>query len=101
MPMTPLERKAAFKHQTTLDQTTLESAARSQCGVTWLHLSEGIADRRPLSLEVQQKFAAYIGRSVEDVFGDDPRRTDDSHLGAAVKGSADYLGRDESDDSAA
>jgi hypothetical protein len=70
MSMTPLERKAAFKHQTTLDETTLEAAAKSVCGVTWLHLSEGIADRRPLSGEVQQKFAAYLGRSVDDVFGD-------------------------------
>lgn len=68
MPMTPLERKAAFKHAVTMNETTLDQAARDGCGVTWLHLSEGIAERRPLSDDVQEKFAAYIGRARDEVF---------------------------------
>lgn len=72
MAMTPLERKAAFKHAVTMKQTTLEAASREAIGVTWLHLSLGINEeetRRGMSAEVKQKFAAYIGRTVEEVFG--------------------------------
>lgn len=69
MAMTPLERKAAFKHQVTLDETTLEQAAQDVCGVTWYHLSQGIAEERDLSDDVMQKFARYIQRPVRDVFG--------------------------------
>ena len=71
MPMTPLERKAAFKHAVTMNETTLDKASREVIGVTWLHLSLAIDEenRRGLSAEVKEKFAAYIGRSVEEVFG--------------------------------
>lgn len=68
MAMTPLERKAAFKAAVTLAQTTLETASVERVGVTWYHLSEGIAEKRPLSAEVKQRFANYIGRRVDDVF---------------------------------
>jgi hypothetical protein len=70
MPMTPLERKAAFASQAILDQRTLVDAAREECGVTFFHLSEGIAGRRTLSDEVKQKFAAYIGKPLSEVFGE-------------------------------
>lgn len=73
MAMTPAERKAAFRHQADLERKTLSGAAYESCGVTWFHLSDGIADKRPLSPEVKAKFAAYIGRSVDDVFGADER----------------------------
>lgn len=72
MPMTPLERKAAFKHAVTMNETTLEAASREVIGVTWLHLSQGINEeetRRGMSPEVKQKFADYIGRPIEEVFG--------------------------------
>jgi hypothetical protein len=67
--MDPMERKAAFKSQADRDGRTLNAAAYEACGVTWFHLSDGIAGKRPMSDEVKQKFAAYIGRTVEDVFG--------------------------------
>lgn len=73
MPMTGLERKAAFKHAVTMNETTLDAASRDVIGVTWLHLSLGIDEentRRRLSDDVKQKFAVYIGRTVEDVFGE-------------------------------
>lgn len=72
MPMTPLERKAAFKHAVTMKETTLEAASRESIGVTWLHLSLGLNEeetKRGLSDEVKQKFAAYIGKPVEEAFG--------------------------------
>lgn len=83
MPMTPLERKAAFKHQVTLDETTLDAAAKAVCGVTWLHLSEGIADRRALSAEVREKFATYIARPVADVFGEQQKNEQDRDAAVA------------------
>lgn len=72
MPMTPLERKAAFKYEATLREKTLDGAAKEFCGVTWFHLSQGLAEERDLSADLRQKFAAFIGRSVEDVFGGQP-----------------------------
>lgn len=70
MAMTPLERKAAFKHAVTMNRTTQE-AASAEMGVTYYHLSEGIAGRRSLSAELKEKFAAYIGKSPVEVFGDE------------------------------
>ncbi len=71
MTMTPLERKAAFRHAVTMNETTLDSAAQDVIGVSWHHLSQGIAGERRLSAEVQQKFATYIGRPIDEVFGDE------------------------------
>jgi len=70
MPMTGLERKAAFLYAATLERKTLETAAQDACGVGWFHLSQGILGERPLGAETRQKFAAYIGRTEDDVFGD-------------------------------
>lgn len=69
--MTAAERKAAFRARADQDGETLNAAAFKVCGVTWMHLSSGIADteKRPMSDDVKQKFAAYIGQSVEFVFG--------------------------------
>jgi len=67
--MDPIERKMAFQTQAKRDGRTLSAAAYEACGVTWFHLSDGLADKRPMSAEVKAKFAAYIGRSVDEVFG--------------------------------
>lgn len=77
MPMSPLERKAAFLYAVTMNRTTLEAASRESIGVTWFHLAQGIKypEYRGMSAEVKQKFAAYIGRTVEDVFGDSSAAT--------------------------
>lgn len=71
MAMTASERKAAFRAAADQEGLTLSAAALLRCGVTWMHLSTGISNPivRPLGDEVKQKFAAYIGRTVEDVFG--------------------------------
>lgn len=68
MTMTPRERKAAFKHAVELNGTTCTAASADVIGVTWHHLSEGLQNLRPLSAEVQEKFAAYIGQPVKKVF---------------------------------
>lgn len=67
------ERKLAFKAQAARLGKTANAAALEACGVTWFHLSEGLKDNttRFLSSDVKQKFAAYIGSTVRDVFGDD------------------------------
>lgn len=71
--MSPIERKAAFRLQAERDGRTLSGAAHEACGVTWEHLAEGIKDgRHRISADIKQKFAAYIGRSVDEVFGDAP-----------------------------
>lgn len=69
MAMSGLERKAAFQTAATMQEKTLFAAAQDACGVTWTYLSDVIADKRSASEEVRQKFAAYIGRTVDDVFG--------------------------------
>lgn len=67
--MSPLERKAAFQYAATMNRLTLEQAAQEACGVTWFHLSQGIAGERSLGAETAAKFAAYIGRTADEVFG--------------------------------
>lgn len=69
MPMSELERKAAFKHACTMQRTTMERAARDVMGVSLHHLTEGIAERRVLSDAVQERFSAFIGSNRLAVFG--------------------------------
>jgi hypothetical protein len=73
--MTPEERKAAFRHQADLERKPLAVAAYEVCSVGWIHLSEGLKGNRPLSADVKEKFSAYIGRPVDDVFGEAPARS--------------------------
>lgn len=70
--MTGDERKRAFKAAAAERGEQLSVAAILHCGVTWEHLGRGISDEHPtpISAEVKQKFAAYINRSVADVFGE-------------------------------
>jgi hypothetical protein len=70
MPMSELERKAAFKSAVTMKRTTMERAARDVMGVSVHHLSEGLAGNRVLSEAVQERFAAFIGSNRAAVFGD-------------------------------
>lgn len=70
MPMSELERKAAFKATVTMNRTTMEKAARDVMGVSFHHLSEGLANRRALSEAVEERFSAYIGRKRADVFAE-------------------------------
>jgi hypothetical protein len=71
--MTGDERKRAFRVAAAEHNgATLSAAAVLGCGVTWEHLSRGLSDDNPtpLSIEVKTKFAAYIGRDVDEVFGE-------------------------------
>jgi hypothetical protein len=70
MPMSELERKAAFKSAVTMKQTTMEKAARDEMGVSIHHLNEGLANRRVLSEAVEERFAAYIDRPRLEVFAE-------------------------------
>lgn len=69
--MTGDERKRLFKSIAARRGETLSAASLLNCGVTWDHLSKGISDRyeTPLSPEVKEKFAAYVCRSVDELFG--------------------------------
>jgi hypothetical protein len=69
--MTGDERKRAFRVAAAEHGATLSAAAVLGCGVTWEHLSRGLSDDNPtpLSMDVKTKFAAYVGRSVEEIFG--------------------------------
>lgn len=71
--MTGEERKRAFKAAAANEGVGLAMASLTNCGVTWEHLSRGISDEyhTPLSAEVKQKFAAYLGKTVDEVFGSD------------------------------
>lgn len=69
MPMSELERKAAFKAACTMQRTTMEAASRDVMGVGVHHLNEGLAGRRTLSEAVQDRFSGFIGRGRADVFG--------------------------------
>jgi hypothetical protein len=68
MPMTPIERKAAFAAAVVLNGTTRTAAARDAIGVSWQHLQLVLDEQREGSAEVRRRFAAYIGRPEEEVF---------------------------------
>lgn len=72
MPMTPLERKAAFASSVILKETTQERAAREDLGVSAFHLGECLADRRIASEELKQRFADYVERPYEEIWGERP-----------------------------
>lgn len=75
--MDAISRKMAFREQAARDGETVTSAAVKVIGVTPFHLSEGLAGKRPLSAAVKEKFATYINRSVQEVFGDDATNSAD------------------------
>jgi hypothetical protein len=67
MPMTPLQRKAAFRSAATLQQVSMATAAR-RLGVSYNHLMLVLAGTREGSLELKQRVATFIGHKAADVF---------------------------------
>jgi transcriptional regulator with XRE-family HTH domain len=67
MPMTPLQRKAAFRSAATLAQVSMATAAR-RLGVSYNHLMLVLAGTREGSLELKHRIATFIGRPPADVF---------------------------------
>ena len=69
MPLTPLERKAAFAHTVTMRETTKTDGALS-IGYSWTHV-EGVMDEsRPGSDEMKAKVAEYCGIDPEIFWGE-------------------------------
>jgi hypothetical protein len=79
MTMTPLERKAAFRAAATLQEVTMNAAAR-RLGVSYNHLMlvlagpEGHKEGREGSADLQARIAAFLGCSVDEVFPVHPVR---------------------------
>jgi hypothetical protein len=80
MVMTPLQRKAAFRAAATLQEISMNDAAR-KLRVSYNHLMlvlygpEGHAEGRRGSAVLQKRIAQFIGRPVHEVFstpGDAP-----------------------------
>lgn len=73
MVMTPLRRKAAFRAAATLQEVTMNNAAR-WLGVSYNHLMlvlagpEGHADGRRGSRTLQERIALFAGCSVDELF---------------------------------
>lgn len=73
MPLTPLERKAAFAHAVTLRGKSKTAAAKEDLGVTWTHLSAVLEEDRDGSEELRRRFADYIGVPVEECWPEPAR----------------------------
>lgn len=69
--MTPLERRAAFRYAAALQNITMATAAR-RLGVSYNHLMLVLTNQRDGSNRLKKGVAAFVGRRVEDVFGEDP-----------------------------
>jgi hypothetical protein len=73
MVMTPLERKAAFRAAATLQEVSMNNAAR-RLGVSYNHLMlvlagpEGHREGRQGSAALQKRIAEFLGRPVDEVF---------------------------------
>jgi hypothetical protein len=67
MPMTPLQRKAAFRSAATLSEVSMAVAAR-RLGVSYNHLMLVLAGTREGSLELKRRISEFIGYQPADVF---------------------------------
>lgn len=67
-PMTPLQRKAAFKTAVTLNEITACTAAR-RLGVSYNHLMLVLADQRQGSARLRVAIAGFLERPEAEVFG--------------------------------
>jgi hypothetical protein len=67
MPMTPLQRKAAFRSAATLNEVSMAVASR-RLGVSYNHLMLVLAGTREGSIELKHRIATFIGHQVTDVF---------------------------------
>jgi len=66
-PMSPLERKAAFKAAVTLHEMTMAEAS-AQFGISYNHLTLVLAGKRKGSLRLEEAIAAFLKRKRTDVF---------------------------------
>jgi transcriptional regulator with XRE-family HTH domain len=67
MPMTPLQRKAAFRSAATLNALSMSGAAR-RLGVSYNHLMLVLAGNREGSIELKTRLAKFLGYPVTDLF---------------------------------
>lgn len=75
MPMSPIERRAAFRAAVILKQTTMTRAAAS-LGISYNHLVLVLAGNRRASRRLQSAVATFLEVSIERVF--EPRRESES-----------------------
>lgn len=74
-PLSPLERRAAFRAAVTLKQTTMAKAA-SSLGVSYNHLLLVLDGRRQASRRLQHAVATFLDMPIENVFGADQEMVD-------------------------
>jgi transcriptional regulator with XRE-family HTH domain len=67
MAMTPLQRKAAFKAATTMQEVSMASAAR-RLGVSYNHLMLVLAGEREGSAALKRRIATFLGKNITEVF---------------------------------
>lgn len=67
MAMTPLQRKAAFKSATTMQEVSMANAAR-RLGVSYNHLMLVLAGEREGSVALKRRIAQFLGRTTTEVF---------------------------------
>ena len=67
MPMSPLERKAAFRAAATLKQVTMANAAR-RLGVSYNHLMLVLNGDRKASSGLKSRIADFLGCATPEVF---------------------------------
>lgn len=72
MPLPPIERKAAFAAAHTRSGKTKTAAAKEDLGVSWTYLEKVLEGERVGSADLLDRFAAYMGLSTEEVWGDRP-----------------------------
>jgi len=68
MPLSPLQRKAAFASAAILNRKTQTAAAKEDLGVSLPHLLGVMSGERVGSDRLEQRFAEYIGLPVNRVW---------------------------------
>lgn len=70
MTLPPIERKAAFAAEITRRGKVKTAAAKEDLGVSWTHLEKVIDEEREGSVDLLERFASYIGLSLEETWGE-------------------------------
>lgn len=70
MPLTPLERKAAFAHAVTMHETT-KTAGALELGYSYTHVEGVMEGSRPGSEAMKRAVATYCGVPYDEFWGAD------------------------------
>lgn len=69
MPLSPLERKAAFAYAAAMREKSRNRAAKEDIGFTLTHVLGVLDGTRPGNADLMRRLAEYVGRDYVEFWG--------------------------------